>query len=130
MAFKRPLHRWLGDPVAVLTLVAAFLLASCSNSDRLPPEARDRLIDAMGRLPGSAAPAEIVRAWPGEIRSPSEAGEIWCVEVDQTLIAAAGQDSIRTIWIVVRQDPGKEWEAAMLPTLSAWWPYEACGVTP
>ena len=127
---KRKWHCGSGDLPAVLALVAAFLLLSCTRPEQLPPDARDRLMDTMGALPGSAAPAAIVRAWRGAGIDPSQAREIWCVEVDQTLIPGGAADSIRTVWIVVREDPDSEWQAAMLVTLSAWWPYEACGVKP
>jgi hypothetical protein len=77
-------------------------------------------------LPGGDPEFVINRAWLG-VRHQSEPGlsmEIWCVKVDHSPTDESG---LGLIWIVTREDEQSEWKAAMLATMSASWPYEACG---
>jgi hypothetical protein len=46
------------------------------------------------------------------------------VEVDHS---PTDENDPGLIWIVTREDEQSEWKAAMLATMSASWPYEACG---
>jgi hypothetical protein len=104
----------------------AWILFELGSAPAGRPGPLDGHHSSTSRLGGPGGNPPLV-AWCKRFRVTRE---VWCVEVDQTLIVEEGEDPIRTVLIVVRQDPRSEWQAAMLMTLSAWWPYEACGVTP
>lgn len=74
---------------------------------------------------------EILRAWQGN--PPSEAPDsfdVWCVEAQPSSNLESSVIPQPTIWIVVRENQDAEWTSAMLMTMSAIWPYQACGAEP
>jgi hypothetical protein len=115
-----------------ILLLAASLLASCVREQPLPADARQALEEHVAGLPGAQAGYQILTSWKG--RNPrgvfpagEVAPEIWCAEVEFQFEIDIGDDSPRAIWIVTRLGEDSPWTSAMLLTMSAMWPYEACG---
>lgn len=111
-------------------------LTACTTPPTLPPAARLALEQHWRTLPGQPA-IRILRAWPGQTTisgsrySPDQTtpalaqAEVWCVAAIQTL--PDNGESLRTIWFVARSAPDAPWNAALLMSMSALWPYIACG---
>ena len=101
----------------------------------LPEGARDALVAYWESLPSAPDLAHrVTDAWQGE--PPTDEAdpgatpiEVWCVEAEITSDDAA-TDGTRTVWIVTRRDRANSWSAALLASLSATWPYEACATSP
>ena len=113
-----------------LLLATALGLSSCASTTSLPEDAREALVGYWESL--AADPGVEHRntdAWPGTVDrdGPMSGAQIWCVEAEMSSEADPTVDGSRLVWIVVRQTPEATWSAALLASLSAMWPYEACG---
>ena len=109
-------------------MMSVIVLAACSPQLDLPENAKQALEEHLLALPGSKTEFIIGRAWPG-VRpqiEPEFPMEVWCVEVDHS---PTDETDPELIWIVTRSNQQSEWNAWMLVTMSASWPYEACGGT-
>ena len=120
---------------SILIFVSVFL-NSCSSPNRLPQAAEKALETYWQSLPSyPTITNQIQQVWPGVVPAEtimplSSNMDIWCVITE---ITAADDVSIigeNVTWIVFRNDEGADWTAAMLATMSALWPYEACGTGP
>ena len=113
-------------------LLIGFLFTSCYSPPNMPDAAVDALNKQWESVPGyQGSNIEILRAWHGD--PPSEVPdsfEVWCVEAQPSSNLESSGISQPTIWIVVREDQDAEWTSAMLMTMSAIWPYQACGTEP
>ena len=115
---------------SALLLVTALGASSCASTTSLPEAARDALEGYWSSLPADPGiEHRITDAWPGAVDpdGPVSGAQIWCVEAEMSSQADPSVDGSRLVWIVVRQTPGATWSAALLASLSAMWPYEACG---
>jgi hypothetical protein len=105
-------------------------VAACGNAG-LPGDARDALESYWGSLPSDTGiEYRVTRAWQGERVGGLPSGElaptdVWCVETE-TAADDPSLDGSRLVWIVSREDAETQWTPALLVTLSANWPYEAC----
>lgn len=114
---------------AGLLLAAGLAVTACGGST-LPGEARTALSSYWASLPSDPGiEHRITRVWQGEIvteQPGTPPSEIWCVEAEMSSPDPA-VDGTPMVWIVTRTDEDPTWSAALLATLSAAWPYEACG---
>jgi hypothetical protein len=113
-------------------LATVFLLASCTAPAEMPVAALEALNQQWESLPGyQGSGLDILRAWQGEPPAEAPASmEIWCVEAQPASSLNPEEQPAPFIWIVVRESQDAEWTAAMLVTMSAMWPYQACGTVP
>lgn len=114
--------------IQITSMMSVIVLAACSPQLDLPQSARQALEERLLALPGGDTEFTIGQARPG-VKPQSEPAlsiEVWCVEVD---LSPIDETSPELIWIVTRPNPQSDWTAAMLATMSAMWPYEACGGT-
>jgi hypothetical protein len=113
-------------------LLLGLLFTSCSSSPNMPFDAVEALKKQWESVPGyQGSNIEILRAWQGN--PPSEVPdsfEVWCVEAQPSDKPGLSGKPQPTIWIVVRENQDAEWTSAMLMTMSAIWPYQACGAEP
>ena len=121
--------------LAVILMVASFGVAACSSPAQLPADARRALMAYWESLDSAGVGHQIIRAWPGEFGAQELAPgaaptEIWCVEAAMSAPADPSVDGEVLVWIVTRENGRAPWSAAMLASLSATWPYEACGQAP
>lgn len=134
--FVPPQHRRAAPRVRLALLVLT--LAACLAAPPLPADARQALESHWQALPGRPA-WRILRAWPGQTNflnlSPADVPdkatpaltqtEVWCVTAAQT--PPTGGDALETIWFIARSEPQAPWNVALLTSMSAIWPYIACG---
>jgi hypothetical protein len=121
-----------------LTFMAAlcFAASSCSSATRLPDGALLALEQQWESLaPEGVAELRISRVWPSQVPAKeltpwAPSRETWCVEVDLSNANARANLADATFWIVTRVDKDSLWSAAMLLTMSAIWPYQACELMP
>ena len=113
-------------------LATVFLLASCTAPAEMPVAALEALNQQWESLPGyQGSSLEILRAWQGELPSEAPASmEVWCVEAQPASNLDLEEKPAPIIWILIRERQDAEWTAAMLMTMSAIWPYQACGTEP
>ena len=113
-------------------LVTIFLLASCTAPPDMPAAALDALNKQWESLPGyQGSSLDILRAWQGEPPAEVPASmEVWCVEARPASSLNPEEQPVPFIWIVMRESQDAEWTSAMLMTMSAMWPYQACGAEP
>jgi len=113
-------------------LLVGLLFTSCSSPPNMPLAAVEALKKQWESLPGyQGSNIEILRAWQG--KPPTEVPdsmEVWCVETQPPSNLESSEITLPIIWIVVRDGQDAEWTSAMLMTLSAIWPYQACGAEP
>lgn len=113
-------------------LLVGILFTSCSSPSNMPVAAVEALKKQWESVPGyQGSNIEILRAWHGD--PPSEVPdsfEVWCVEAQPSSNLESLVIPLPTIWIVVRENQDTEWTSAMLMTMSAIWPYQACGAEP
>jgi len=135
------LHRRLIE-VSSRVLLFAFLvsaglgLSACSGTQELPDGARDALQAYWKSLPSHpGVENRIVRAWPGEATEDASLPgallmETWCVEAEMSSTEDPSVDGELLVWIVMRENDGTRWSAALLASMSSIWPYQACGEVP
>lgn len=113
-------------------LATIFLLASCTAPPEMPVAALEALNQQWESLPGyQGLSLDILRAWQGEPPAEAPASmEIWCVEAQPASSLDLEEKPAPFIWILIRESQDAEWTAAMLMTMSAMWPYQACGTEP
>ena len=113
-------------------LATIFLLASCIAPADMPAAALEALNQQWESLPGyQGSSLNILRAWQGEPPAEVPASmEVWCVEAQPASSLNPEEQLAPFIWIVVRESQDAEWTSAMLMTMSAMWPYQACGAEP
>lgn len=113
-------------------LLEGLLFTSCSSPPNMPVAVIEALKEQWESVPGyQGSIIEILRAWQG--KPPSEMPdtyEVWCVEAQPSESLGLSGNPQPTIWIVVRENQDAEWTSAMLMTMSAIWPYQACGAEP
>ena len=113
-------------------LAAILLLASCTAPPEMPGAALEALNQQWESLPGyQGSSLDILRAWQGEPPAEAPASmEIWCVEAQPASSLNLEKKPAPFIWILMRESQDAEWTSAMLMTMSAMWPYQACGAEP
>ena len=118
--------------LTVFGLVALFLLLPACAA-QMPADAREALVAYWDSLPAEPGVSqEFVRAWPGEgdqaeVTPWAPEMEVWCVIAEISAPNNAEVDGEQLVWIVIRETPESGWNAALLATMSATWPYESCG---
>jgi hypothetical protein len=124
----------LTRPVLFLSamLAAILFLVACTTPPTMPETALEALNQQWESLPGyQGSSLEILRAWQGELPAEVPASmEIWCVEAQPASSLNPEEQPAPFIWILIRESQDAEWTAAMLMTMSAMWPYQACGTEP
>ena len=118
-----------------LLFICLFFLFACLTAcaRQMPDEARAALIAYWDSLPAeTGVRQEFVRAWPGqgeqaEITPWAPEMEVWCVIAEISAPDNPEVDGEQLVWIVIRENPSAGWNAALLATMSASWPYESCG---
>lgn len=137
LVFRNRLTKVSNRMVLPAVLVTVSLgLSSCSGAQELPEGARVALEAYWESLPSHpGVESSIVRAWPGEAAadaSTSEAlpMETWCIEAEMSSADDSSVDGDLLVWIVMRENDGSRWSAALLASMSSLWPYQACGEVP
>ena len=110
-------------------LAACLFLSACAGPPQLPESAQAALTAYWQSLPPYPdVDHRIIEAWPADGAPPgAPTTEVWCVEAEVVNASDPVLDGERLIWIVLRANDTAPWTAALLMTMSAEWPYQACG---